>query len=190
MPLNIPDGVTNDISFGPARLFMKPFATGAGATPDATNDVGYIGEDGVTVEITNELKDIVQGNPKLIEYTFSQTQGVMVTLSSIEWDFDNIARAIGAGVTTEVSGVSKTYAFGGEPLVTAVALNIEHQMAVTGNTLNLYVWKAVSESGVTLPFGADEHTFEYKFKAQRSGTDWGANPLPSSEQLIKVVRTL
>jgi hypothetical protein len=186
MPLNIPTGTTNDISFGPARLFLKPWATGAMVTPDNTDDVGYISEDGVSVEITSEMKDIVQGNPKLIEYTFSQTQGVSVSLSSIEWDFNNLVYAIGAGVTA--NGTSLKYSFGGEPLVTAVAINIEHQMAITGNTLNLYVWKAVSESGVSFPFGADEHTFEYKWKAQRADTDWGGGALGASQQLIRIIR--
>jgi hypothetical protein len=185
MPLNIPTGSVNDISFGPAKLFIKPWATAAMGTPDT--DVGYISEDGVSVEITSEMKDIVQGNPKLIEYTFSQTQGVSVTLSSIEWDFNNLVYALGAGVTA--NGSTLKYSFGGDPLVSAVALNIEHQMAVTGNTLNLYVWKAVSESGVSFPFGADEHTFEYKWKAQRAETDWGGTALASNTQLLQILRS-
>ena len=181
MPLNIPTGTTSDISFGPAILFLGI----AGVTP--TVDVGYISEDGVTLEISNETKDIVQGNPKLIEYTFSQTQGVMVSVSSIEWDFTNFMRAIGAGVTTSGAGVD-TYSYGGDPLVTTVALHIQHQMAVSGNTLNAYVWKAVAEAGYSIAMGADEHTFEYKWKAQRSTTDWNAVALPSNEQLVKLER--
>ena len=67
MPLNIPSGTTNDISFGPGVIYMDPWTapTVGGVTP--TTDVGFISEDGVTVEITNETKDIMQGNPKLIE---------------------------------------------------------------------------------------------------------------------------
>jgi len=181
MPLNIPSGSTTDISFGPARLFLGV----AGATP--TVDVGFISEDGVSLEISNETKDIVQGNPKLIEYTFSQTQGVMVNVSSIEWDFDSFQRAIGAGITASAGGVD-SFTFGGDPLIAQVAIHIQHQMAVSGNTLNCYVWKAVSESGYGITMGADEHTFEYKWKAQRATTDWASNVLSYREQLVKIER--
>lgn len=181
MPLNIPTGSTSDISFGPAILFLGI----AGTTP--TIDVGFISEDGVSFEISNETKDIMQGNPKLIEYTFSQQQGVMVSLSSIEWDFNNFVRAIGAGVTAAPAG-AETFSFGGDPIVTTVAIHVQHQMAVSGNTLNCYVWKAASESGYGIAMGADEHTFEYKWKAQRSTTDWDGATLPSNEQLVKIER--
>jgi len=181
MPLNIPTGSTSDISFGPAILFLGI----SGATPLV--DVGFISEDGVSLEITNETKDIMQGNPKLIEYSFSQTQGVTVSLSSIEWDFDNFTRAIGAGVTTG-GPPPTTFSFGGDPLLTTVAIHIQHQMAVSGNTLNAYIWKAVSESGYSIALGADEHTFEYKWKAMRSTTDWASGPLASDVQLIKIER--
>jgi len=182
MPLNIPVGSTSDISFGPARLYL---GSASGNTP--TTDVGFISEDGVSLEVSNETRDIVQGNPKLIEYTFSQTQGVMVNLSSIEWDFDSFLYAIGAGVTAS-SGGAESFSFGGDPIVTRVHLHIEHQMAVSGNTLNCYVWKAVSESGYAIQMGADEHTFEYKWKAQRADTDWGGTSLPSTQQLVKIER--
>ena len=183
MPLNIPTGSTTDISFGPARLYIGP----SGTAP--TVDVGYISEDGVTVEISSETKDIVQGNPKLIEYTFSQTQGVVLKVTSIEWDFENLVKALGAGVTT-VTATESTFAFGGDPLVASVALQVEHQMAVSGNTMNIFMWKAVSESGINIPFGADEHSFEYSWKAQRATTNWAGVALPYNEQLVKFERLL
>lgn len=183
MPLNIPSGTTNDISFGPGRLFMGA----AGATP--TVDVGFISEDGITVEVQNERRDILQGNPKLVEYTFSQTQGVMVNVTSIEWDLLRLADVFSAGVTTSTAG-EVTIGFGGDPLVRSVALHVEHQMAVTGNTLNIYVWKAVSDTSLSIPLGADEHSFELAFKAQRASTDWNGDSLAYNEQLIKFERVL
>tara|TARA_R110000824_G_scaffold344465_1_gene531072 strand:+ start:129 stop:620 length:492 start_codon:yes stop_codon:yes gene_type:complete len=158
-----------------------------GTTP--STDVGYISEDGVTIEVSSERRDIMQGNPKLIEYTFSQTQGVMVNFTSIEWDFENFAKMLGAGATT-VSASASTLAFGGDPLVSGVAIHIEHQMAVTGQTMNVYVWKAVSEGGLSAPMGADEHSFEASFKAQRSATSWGGDALEYRQQLVKFVRDL
>lgn len=183
MPLNLPTITRDDISFGPARLFMGA----AGATP--TVDVGAISEDGVTVEFASEQRDIMQGNPKLIEMTFIQQQSVMVKLTSIEWNFNNLARALGAG-NTSASGTFEKFAFGGEPCVTELALHVQHQMCRTGDTMNIYVWRAVGEGNVTLPFTHDEHSFELSFKALRSATDWAGNSLASDEQLIQILRQI
>jgi len=183
MPLNIPSGTTNDISFGPGILYLGV----AGSTP--TTDVGFISEDGISIEIASEKQEIRQGNPSLVEYVFSTSQDVTVSLTSIEWDFENFALALAAGVTT-VSGSAKTLSWGGDPLVDAVALHVQHQMAVTGNTMNAYVWKAYSETGITVPLGMEEHSFELTFKAMRSATDWSGASLPYTEQLIKFNRAL
>lgn len=190
MPLNIPSGTTNDISFGPGVIYMDPYTTptAAGVTP--TTDVGFISEDGVTVEITNETKDIMQGNPKLIEYTFSQTQGVTVSLTSIEWDFENLRLGLGAGTTSTTSSpVGHDMKFGGDPLVLQTAIQIQHAMAVTGNTMIVNVWKCVADGGYGIQMGQDEHSFEKTFKAQRSATGWvDADTLTYREQLIQFIR--
>ena len=183
MPLNLPTIDRDSISFGPARLFLGL----AGATP--TVDVGAITEDGVSVEFASEMRDIMQGNPKLPELTFIQSQNVMVKVTSIEWDFDHLAYALGAGNTT-VSPTLATFGFGGEPCATEVALHVQHQMCRSGNTINVYVWRAVGEGNVTLPFTHDEHQFEFTWKALRAATDWAGASLPSDEQLIAILREL
>jgi hypothetical protein len=183
MPLNLPTIDRNSISFGPGRLFLGL----AGATP--TTDVGAITEDGVSVEIASEMRDIMQGNPKLPELSFIQSQNVMVKVTSIEWDFDALAYALGAGNTTATVSL-ETFSFGGEPCPTEVALHVQHQMCRSGNTINVYVWRAVGEGNVTLPFTHDEHQFEYNWKALRAETDWAGASLPSDEQLMAVLREL
>lgn len=183
MPLNMPTVTRDDISFGPARLFLGA----AGATP--TVDVGAIGEDGVSVEFAADVKDITQGNPKLVEFSFAQSQSVMVKVTSIEWNFDNLVHALGAGNTT-VTGTYEKFGFGGEPCIEDVALHVQHQMCRTGDTLNIYVWRAQGEGNVTLPFTQDEHQFAYSWKALRSATDWAGNSLPSDEQLIQIFRQI
>ena len=91
-PYNFPSGTTNAISFGPARVAIKAGLN----TPDfTTDDVGYIGEDGVSIEMTSEKRDITQGNPRLIEYSFTQAQSVTIGFTSIEWSVTNFARATG-----------------------------------------------------------------------------------------------
>lgn len=181
MPYNIPTVTTNDISFGPAVLYVGV----AGTTPLV--DVGSISEDGVSLEITSEKKYISQGNPRLNIYAFSQAQGVMVKATGIEWDFDNMAYALGAGATAS-SASDTTFMFGGDPLATIVAIHIEHYMAVSGNTMNVYVWRAQGDAGISTQFGQDEHMFEYSFTALRATQDWASNSLAERFQLVKFSR--
>lgn len=189
MPYNIPTVNTNDISFGPARMFIgkSTYSGAAGDTP--TVDVGAIAEDGVSLEISNEVKTIMQGNPRVQVYAFSQQSNVNVSVSSIQWDFTSLAYALGGGVTT-VSGSNETFAFGGEPAITQIAIKLQHYMAVSGNTMEVYVWKAQSNTGVSPQFGQDEHTFEYGFTAIRATTDWSGAALAENQQLVKFNRVL
>jgi len=181
MPLNIPTYDENNFSFGPGRLFIGA----AGTTP--TVDVGAISEDGVTISPENATRDISQGNPKVIVYTFNQSQGVTVDFTSIEWNFTNLAYALGAGNTTS-TGTEDTFAYGGEPLTKQAAIHIQHEMAVTGHTMNAYIWKAVSNGQPQLPFTHDEHAFALSYKAQRVTTDWAGTALATDEQLMKLLR--
>ena len=189
MPYNIPTITTNDISFGPARMFLgtSTYAGAAGDTP--TVDVGAIAEDGISLEISNEVKAIMQGNPRVQVYAFSQQSNVNVKVTSIEWDFTSLSYALGGGVTT-ASAAAETFAFGGEPAITEVAIKIEHYMAVSGNTMEIYVWKAQSNQGVSPQFGQDEHSFEYGFTALNATTDWAGGALPVNERLLKFNRIL
>lgn len=181
MPLNLPTYDTNDFSFGPGILYMGA----AGSTP--STEVGAITEDGVSLEITSEKKVITQGNPKLPIFAFSQAQGAMVKFTGIEWDFDKMAKALGAGVTS-TGGGQDTFAFGGDPIVTSYALWVQHQMAVTGHTMNVYVWKAFSEAGMAINLNHDEHQFPNSYVAMRSATDWAGATLNYRSQLFKLVR--
>jgi hypothetical protein len=116
----------------------------------------------------------------------------MVKVTSIEWDFDSLSYALGAGVTTATAGppALESFSFGGEPCPTEVALHVQHQMCRSGDTINVYVWRAVGEGNVTLPFTHDEHSFEYSWKALRADADWASGVLPYNEQLIGLVREL
>ncbi len=179
--LNVPSYTTSNFSFGPGRLFLGA----AGTTPSV--DVGGITEDGVKITVTSKKKDIFQGNPKLVIYTFAQEQGAMVEFSGIEWNQNLFEYGLGAGTTTS-SASSDTLVFGGDPLVEQVAIHVQHQMAVPGHTLNAYVWQAVSDGDLAINLGADEHKFPYKYKAQRVTTAWDGATLATDAQLLKLYR--
>jgi hypothetical protein len=185
-PYNFPAGTTNAISFGPARVAIK-----AGlATPSfTTDDVGFIGEDGVNIEMTSEKRDITQGNPRLIEYSFTQAQSVMIGFTSIQWSVTNFARATGGRVADVVSydtTAVSTFGFGGDPINDKLSMWIQHQQAINNYTMNVYAWQVMSESGFSIPFGQDEHQFEYSFKVLRSADEWSGAALDPKQQLIRV----
>ena len=187
MALNLPTGQTNDISFGPAIVFMGA----VGHTP--TRDVGYIGEDGVSLEMTSEKRVIMQGNPRQQVYSFQQQQNVNITFSSIEWDFNNFIDALGSGVSASATalvagGTGDSFWFGGDPVNKTISMHIRHAMAVTGNTLDVYVWKAQSNGGVSFPFGADEHSFGYSFTAIAATTSWDNAALTTDKSLVMITR--
>lgn len=189
-PYNFPSGTIHDISFGPARVYMDAYTTSHGTGVETFGtDVGFIGEDGVSVEITAERRDITQGNPRLIEYSFTQSQSVMVNFTSIAWDVDNFAKALGGRTATvTVSTSAESFGFGGDPINQEVGIRIQHEMAITGDTIQVYVWRAMSESGFTIPFGQDEHQFEFSFKVLRSEKNWAGTDLDRKKQLILVER--
>jgi len=194
MALNQPNGTTNNISFGPGIVKIGAWQDLTAYSPGTiditpTTDIGYIGEDGITIELTSDKRNIVQGNPQIVTYSFATAQSAMINFTSIEWDFDNFVFALGAGATTALSGNSYTFAFGGNPLNTECAIFIEHKMASSNNTLEIYAWKCQSESGFSIPLTAtEEHKFEFSFQVLNSTQDWAAAALPAEEGLIRFKR--
>ncbi len=182
MALNIPNVDRDNISFGPAVLYVGA----VGETP--TVDIGAISEDGVSIEIASEQRDIMQGNPRLIELTFTQQQSATVKVTSIEWNFENFKYILGGSVAT--AATFEKFSFGGEPCPSEVALKIVHQMCRSGDTMNLYVWRAVGEGALTLPMAQDEHSFEFSWKALRSSTDWAGATLAPDAQLLQIHRQM
>lgn len=184
MALNVPTFDADDISFGPAVVFIGP----AGATPTA--DFGAIADDGVNLEFSTEVRSIMQGNPKVPILNFIQSQEITIRLTSIEWNFERFIFALGAGDTTGTGATQEVFSFGGAPCPTEAALHIQHAMCRTGNTLNVYVWRAQGQGSLTIPFGNDEHQFEYTFKSLVATTDWTGAALGTEEQLIRMLREL
>jgi len=171
MAYNVPTVTTNNISFGPAVVYI-----GDTIGTEPTTEMGAISEDGVSIEMTAEKRYSSQGNPMTPVFAFTQTQGVKVSFTALEWDFDRFTQALGAGLSTSAAP-DATFKCGGDPLVGAVTLKIDHFMATSADTMTIKVWKAFSDMGLTVPLGQEEHQFEMSFTAATGGTDWsGATP--------------
>jgi hypothetical protein len=177
--LNIPNVTKSDISFGPAVMYLGA----AGSTP--TVDVGAISEDGVTIEIATEQRDIMQGNPRIIEMSFNQQQSVNIRVTSIQWNYENLQYVLGGSIAT--SATWEKFSFGGDPCPSEVAIKVVHQMC-SGDTINVYVWRAMGEGNLTIPFGQDEHSFELAFKAMHATNDWAGATLAADAQLLQIYR--
>lgn len=181
MAYNIPTGTSANVSFGPALLFLGA----SGATP--TVDVGWVSEDGLTVEVSNEIRDISQGNPRTIEYSYAKAQSAKLSITGIEWNQNNLQYALGAGNTYSSSSL-ETWAFGGDPLIDTVSLRARHYMAVSGHTWFFNVWKARGSGSVKMALIDDEHKHPLEFMAMRASTNWAGASLAFDEQLYQMVR--
>jgi len=179
MGFNQPTQDYSNISFGPARVFLGP----SGTTP--TIDVGALGEDGVSVEWQSEKRDIRQGNPGMIAYSFMTSQGFRVSWTALEYSVANMALAFGAGVTA-VSAAIHTWAMGGDPIIATAAVLVQHQMATGGDTLNISVWKARGDGNIGIAMAMEEHKIPMAFQAMRATTNWAGAALGSTSELVSV----
>ena len=78
--------------------------------------------------------------------------------------------------------------YGGEPCVTEVGVWVEHRKCTALHTVNIRIWKAVSEAGtVGVGMGAGSvHNFPYRWKGLRSATDWSGASLARDRQLFQI----
>lgn len=178
MALNVPVYNEEKFSFGPAIAYVGA----AGATP--TEDLGFITDDGFTVEVMSEKTVLTQGNPKVPAYVFTNAQSAKVSFTTGEWDFDDFVRILGAGITSAPAG-SETISIGGDPLNTKLSLRLVHYMAESGHTLNFDFWTVVSDGGLSFGINQDLHTFKHSYNCLRTTTDWASVTLASGAQLCK-----
>lgn len=182
MPYNLPTVTTSNISLGPGTIAIGP----SGSTP--VSDVGTIGDDGVTLEITSEKADVRAGNPPLIVHSMNKAQDVKISWQGVEWNNRLLQYSLGAGVTLESASLH-TFTFGGTPIVTTVAIQVVHQMAA-GQTYTTRIWKARGDGSVQIKLGNDPHQFPSSYMAMQSSTNWAGASLLATDQLIQTVRNI
>ena len=174
-PYNIPNITTSNFSFGTGILKLGV----AGATP--TLDVGAVTA-GSSLEIRGTALDARSGTPSMLIKRYTQVSDVVFTLTGLEWYYDNLAKALGAGITT-----SSQFDYGGDPNVASYALQFEHRMP-TGNTQTIRLWEVVGSGEMTINFGEDMHEFPMTYQAIRSTTDWASNNLAGCNQYFRIVK--
>jgi hypothetical protein len=172
---NVPSYTTNNVSIGPGILFLAA----AGNTP--VTDVGAV--KGGELTVTREKLAVEQGFPaqEIISYAIRET--VNLTVQAIEWNFEHLAKALGAGVATPTQ-----FDFGGDMNFTQVAVKYQHRIPA-GATIEIDLWRCDGAGELTTSFaGEDVHEFPYSFNALNATTDWAANTLDDTKTLFQMRR--
>jgi hypothetical protein len=172
---NVPNYTTNNVSIGPGILFLGV----SGQTP--TTDVGAV--KGGELTITREKLAVEQGFPaqEIISYAIKET--VTLTVQSIEWNFENLRFALGAGVATATQ-----FDFGGDMNFTQCAVKYQHRIPA-GATIEIDIWRCDGAGDMTTSFaGQDVHEFPYSFNALNATTDWAGNTLEDVKSLFQMRR--
>jgi len=187
MGYNVPKVTQDNFSFGPGVLY----AGACGECP--ATDIGAV-RSGAELAITREKITVEQGSPyqKIVDYVIRET--VVLTVTGIEWNFNNLQRALGAGIVSEGASY-KRIRFGGNMGVCQSSLCFKHHTA-EGDEIYVKLWCAVGNGEVTISFGDDIHEFPYGFTAIQPDPleTWADDPhdagavLGDGEHLFEIYR--
>lgn len=181
MAFNVPSGDTAKLSFGPGRIYLGPL----GSTPSV--EVGYVKGD-AELSIARTLLEVFAGSPQSIVQQYAIKEEVEIKFTGIEWNLDNIAYALGAGVTS-VSGADDILEFGGDMDVSNRALRFVHILP-DGGTVDVHLFKVQGSGELAIAIKeSDMHELPMTFKAVEATQDFqGATPAENKKK-FKIVRT-
>lgn len=194
MGYNVPTVTKDNFSFGPGVLFA---GVACGTCPMV--DVGAV-RSGAELGITREKITVEQGSPyqRITDYVIRET--VTLTVTGIEWNFNNLQRALGAGRLASPGG-DRRFRFGGDMGVCSLSLCFRHHTA-EGDEVWVKLWCAQGNGEITVAFGDDIHEFPYGFTAMQGDKRgdpsclraWSDDPhdpngiLHSGEHLFEIYR--
>lgn len=181
MAYNVAQIDTNKFSFGPGIVYIGA----VGSTP--TIDIGAVKGD-AELSITRQLLEVMQGSPQSLVAQYAIQESVGLKVTGIEWRLNNLALALGAGVTGG-SGANETLEFGGDMDVQSYAIRYLH-IAPDGSTIDIQLFNAQGSGNIVVAMKeADIHEISYEFKALEASVDFGNQALASNKKKFKIVRT-
>ncbi len=181
MAFNVPSHDSTRFSFGPGILYIGA----PGATP--LIDIGAVRGD-VELLVTRTPLELKQGSPQTLIKKYAVEEIVNMKITGVEWDFDNIAYALGAGVTT-INGTVETLEFGGDLDYTNRALRFIHILP-TGGTIDVQVFKAEGLGNLAIAVKeTDFHEFPFEFNALEGDVDFSNVALATNKKKFKIVKT-
>lgn len=194
MAYNIPTNYdTDNFTFGPGVLFIGVLANGKASVAGLSEvtDISSVGavRSGGTFSVTRTKLEVNQGSPITLVKQFVTQETANITVNGIEWDLDRLRLALGAGVTTTTSGVTKQLGIGGDLNVVECAVKLTHDMP-SGGQITIKLWRAQGSGEMTVTFGDDLHEIPYSFDALECGaTGWAGLTLTPSERLFRIEYT-
>jgi hypothetical protein len=181
MPYNVPTYDTSRFSFGPGILYMGA----PGSTPLV--EVGAV-KGNAELTVDRKILEVKQGSPQTLIQQYAIEESMVLKVTGIEWNFDNLAYALGAGVTAGIGGLTETFEFGGDMTVNNRALRFVHRTP-DGSTVDLHVFKAQGAGKISVNFKeSDTHEFPFEFHALIGTTDFTNQALASNKKLFKITR--
>lgn len=166
MGMNVAKVTKDNFSFGPGVLY----AGICGCQYKPTIDIGAV-RSGAELVITRERIAVEQGSPYQLITQYVIRETVVLTVTGIEWNFDNLQRGLGAGVLSDENG-DKRFRFGGDMEVASIPLYFKHHTA-EGDEIYVKLWCAQGNGEITITFGDDIHEFPYGFTAIQGGSRAG-----------------
>lgn len=178
---NVPSYDTERLSFGPGIIYIGA----VGSTP--TLDIGAVKGD-MALNIERVPLEVKQGSPQSLIKQYVVEENVSISGVSIEWNLDNIAYILGAGVTS-VNGASEVMEFGGDADTTSRAVRMVHRTP-DGGTIDVHIFDAQGAGGLAIAIKEqDMHELPFEFKALEASLDFtGATPATNKKKL-KIIRT-
>jgi len=165
MGFNVPNVTKDRVSFGPGVLFAGP----CGCCPPVAGDIGAV-RSGAELIITREKIVLEQGSPYQLIMQHVIRETVVLTVTGVEWNFQNLIRGLGAGeFSSGAASVStgkpwRRFRFGGDMGMSNLSLCYRHHKP-EGGELYLKLWCAQGNGEITVPFGDNYHEFPYSFSA-------------------------
>lgn len=187
MGYNIPSYDETRMSIGPGILYLAAYSSGV--SPASANDIGAVQDS--TLRIARTKLDVFQGSPRTKVTAFAQQEEVTLECMGIEWNFQTMARALGAGTATAMNVAQPSFEFGDTVTFSNVSVWFRHQMP-GGSYMHCYIWKAngSGEMEVTFGEGNDLHQFPYSFSALEESTDWAGTTLTAGKKLYKMIKSV
>jgi len=184
MPYNLPTSDAENFTYGTGKLYLETAPRIAGEDP--TVEVGII-RSGANLAVSREKIVMEAGSPLQIVDQKVIREKAVFSFTSVEWNFKNLRRLMGAGVCYSVAGCH-TIRFGGDSNLAEVALLFTHRMP-SGDTINIRLWDAFPSGDLTLTFNEDAYQeFPFAFTAKTVTQNWNGETLPDKEQLFELER--
>lgn len=181
MAVNVPSYETGRFSFGPGILYMGV----AGATP--TVDIGAVKGD-AELSIERVRLEMKQGSPQSLIKSYAVEENVSLKVTGVEWNMDNLAYTLGAGITG-LSGADETFEFGGDQDTNSRALRYVH-IQPDGSTVDIHIFNGEGAGELAIALKeTDFHEFPMEFNALEGTVDFENVALEASKKKIKIIRT-